>query len=75
VDIQQADSMEEGWRLWLEWQKFIAPGNLAEIQAAEADEGEYLGYLRCIARRRPAAKLDAIVSSLNLPYTPAPLLR
>ncbi len=63
VDIRLADSMPEGWKVWLEWQKFIAPDNLAEIQALEADAGEYLGYIRCIAQRREDAKLDPILAS------------
>ena len=75
VDIQLADSMPEGWKFWLEWQKFIAPDNLAEIQALEADAGEYLGYIRCIAQRRQDAKLEPILTSVPVEHTPTPLLR
>jgi ubiquinone/menaquinone biosynthesis C-methylase UbiE len=75
VDILRADSMPEGWKFWLEWQKFIAPDNRAEIQALEADAGEYLGYIRCIAQRRPDATLDPVLTSVPVEHTPTPLLR
>jgi cyclopropane fatty-acyl-phospholipid synthase-like methyltransferase len=75
VDIEQADSMPESWKLWLEWQKFIAPDNQPEIQALEADKGEYLTHLRCIARRRPDARLDDVMTSIPSQFTARPLLR
>jgi SAM-dependent methyltransferase len=53
VDIELADNMPDAWQCWLAWQKFIAPENLPEIHALEADRGDYLTHIRCIARRRP----------------------
>jgi cyclopropane fatty-acyl-phospholipid synthase-like methyltransferase len=75
VDLELADSMADGWKLWLEWQKVIAPDNLAEIQALEADAGEYLGFNRCIARRKMDAGLEPVVTSVPAQFTAADLLR
>ena len=40
MDIELADTMPDGWRGWLDWHRAIAPENLAEIQAVEADRGD-----------------------------------
>ena len=32
MDIEVADTMPEGWQRWLDWQRAIAPNNLAEIR-------------------------------------------
>jgi len=75
VDIELANSMADGWKHWLEWQQFIAPHNLPEIEALEADQGEHLTYIRCVARRRTGAILDPILTSIPAQYTSRPLLR
>lgn len=75
VDIELADSMEDGWQHWLEWLKAIAPDNHVEIDALEADHGSYLGYVRTIGRRRPDAKLEDPITAVHTTYTPKPLLR
>jgi len=75
VDIALADSLQDGWQDWLDWHRTIAPDNAAEIQALEADRGNYLGYFRVIGRRRPGIPLAEPVTSVTTRYTPAPLLR
>jgi SAM-dependent methyltransferase len=75
VEIEEADSMPNGWQRWLEWQKVIAPDNLVEIQAVEADRGSWLGYLRVIGRRRIEAKLEEPITAMLTEYSPHPLLR
>jgi SAM-dependent methyltransferase len=75
VDVALADSMPEGWQLWLQWQAVIAPHNLVEIRAVESDAGNYLGYIRVAGRRRQDAKLDEIIQSLPTTYIQQPLIR
>ena len=75
LDIELADSMPEGWQLWLEWQVIVAPENHVEIHAVESDQGSCLGYVRAIGRRRPHAKLDEPITSLTPKYIRQPLLR
>jgi SAM-dependent methyltransferase len=75
VQIERADSLEGGWRLWLDWLRLIAPDNTAEIQALEADAGRHLGYVRVVARRRPEAQLQEQVLSVPTQYVKKPLLR
>jgi SAM-dependent methyltransferase len=75
VTVELADPMPDGWRLWLEWQKAVAPDNLTEIRALEADRGTYLGYVRHIGRRNHDARLEEPVVSLATQYTKKPLLR
>jgi cyclopropane fatty-acyl-phospholipid synthase-like methyltransferase len=63
VDVDVADSMPDGWQVWLNWHKSEYPDNAVEIRSLEADRGEYLGYVRCSGRRRPGIELaDPIVS-------------
>ena len=75
IDIELADTMPNGWRLWLDWHRAVAPDNEAEINALEADRGSYLGYVRMVGRRQAQAKLTDDIVSLPLQYTKKPLLR
>ena len=55
LDIEVADTLPDGWRLWLDWLRLVAPDNATEIRALEADAGSYLGYVRVVGRRRAEA--------------------
>lgn len=58
VEVEVADSMEDGWRIWLNWHEQEYPDNTKEIRALQADRGEYLGYIRCVGRRRLGVELS-----------------
>jgi SAM-dependent methyltransferase len=73
VDVTAADTMPEGWRRWLNWHRVIAPDNATEIDALEADRGEYLGYIRVAARRRPDVQLEEPITSVPTEYVRQPL--
>jgi hypothetical protein len=75
VDVDLADSMPDGWKLWLEWLKNIAPENQLEIQSLEADGGRHLTYNRAVCRRRQHARLDEPLLSIPTNYSRRPLLR
>jgi cyclopropane fatty-acyl-phospholipid synthase-like methyltransferase len=76
VDVDLADSMPDGWRIWIQWQEAVTPDNLVEIDAVKADRGDSLAYVRAIGRRRPDVKLDEPITSIPLPrYVSHPLLR
>lgn len=75
VDVERADSLPEGWKLWREWLRTVAPENLTEIQSLESDEGRYLTYNRVVARRRPDVSLHEPLVSIPASYTPHSLLR
>jgi cyclopropane fatty-acyl-phospholipid synthase-like methyltransferase len=75
VDVELADSMPDGWELWLNWQKFIAPDNQVEIEAIEADQGNNLGYVRAVARRRDNVSLEDPLISIPSDYKKRKLLR
>jgi SAM-dependent methyltransferase len=81
VDIELADTLPDGWRLWLDWHHAIAPDNAAEIQAIEADAGRYMGYIRVLGRRRADVRLedscwpDTLRTLIPPEYKPRPLLR
>lgn len=75
VDVELADSMDDGWRRWLDWHQVICPDNAAEIAALEADQGRYFGYARVISRRRPEAKIPDHTLSVPSEYNQQPLLR
>jgi SAM-dependent methyltransferase len=75
MDIDLADTMPDGWQLWLDWHKVVAPGNETEIKALEADRGNYLGYVRLMGRRRAEANLEEPIVSIPKQYIKKPLLR
>ncbi|HTG17870.1 MAG TPA: methyltransferase domain-containing protein [Blastocatellia bacterium] len=75
MDIDLADTMPDGWQLWLDWHKVVAPDNETEIKALEADRGNYLGYVRVVGRREGQATLADQIVSLPAHYTKKPLLR
>ena len=74
VDVELADAMPDGWRLWLEWQRTVSPDNSVEIEALEADAGRFLGYVRAVARRTEL-ELEEPIVSLPPHYEKQPLLR
>jgi cyclopropane fatty-acyl-phospholipid synthase-like methyltransferase len=75
MNIELADTMPDGWRVWLDWQKTAFPDNETEIKAVEADRGTHLGYVRVVGRRRSEAKLEDRIVSIPVQYTKKPLLR
>jgi cyclopropane fatty-acyl-phospholipid synthase-like methyltransferase len=80
VSVERADTLADGWQLWRDWQRAVAPDNHSELETLETDRGRYLGYVRVTARRRREAELeeycwpDTLRSSPD-EYTRAPLLR
>ncbi len=81
VGIEVAETMPDGWKRWVEWQRAVAPDNTAEIQAVEADAGRTLGYIRVMGRRRDGVALedycwpDTLKTLVPSQYTRKPLLR
>jgi len=75
MDIDVADTMPNGWHVWLDWQRAVAPDNAAEIKALESDRGTCLGYVRLVGHRNGQAKLTDPIVSLPARYTKKPLLR
>ena len=74
LDVEVADSLSDGWKLWLDWQLEIAPDNAVEIAALEADRGRFLTFVRTVGRRTARA-LEEPITSIPRSYTPRPLLR
>ena len=75
MDVVQADSMDDGWKFWLEWLKLVAPDNQLEIDALSGDAGKHMGYVRVIARRHAEVELSEPVTSVPTQYSKQPLLR
>jgi hypothetical protein len=80
VAIELADAMPDGWQLWLDWHRQIAPDNEAEIKTLETDRGDYLTYIRVVGRRQEGVKLEEYcwpdtMRSFPQQYTSKPLLR
>jgi SAM-dependent methyltransferase len=75
LDIAVTDALPDGWRFWLEWLKLIAPENVTEIRALQADAGSCLGYVRAVGRLRAGAQLFDPFVSVPAHYTRKPLLR
>jgi ubiquinone/menaquinone biosynthesis C-methylase UbiE len=75
LEIDLADTMPDGWQLWLHWHRAVYPDSETEIKAIEADRGDYLGYVRLVGRRNGQTKLSDQIVSLPAQYTKKPLLR
>ncbi len=75
VDVSRSDAMTDGWRVWLDWHKVIAPENHVEIAAIEEDKGAYIGYVRLAATRRHDCDLTEPLISISTEYVPQPMLR
>ena len=75
MDIELADTLPDGWRLWLDWHRVVAPDNETEISALEADRGDYMGYVRLVGRRKEQVELADHIVSVPAQYTKKPLLR
>lgn len=75
LDVEQADSMENGWQFWRDWLRVIAPDNHVEIQALEADAGQFMTYVRLVGRRRADAPIYEPVASIPAKYEAKPLRR
>ena len=58
VEVELAETMPDGWKLWLDWHRAVAPDNATEIKAIEDDGGRFIGYVRVVGRRRGEAKLE-----------------
>lgn len=75
VDVTVADTIEDGWRYWLQWQRAVAPENLLEIDTVTADRGGFLGYVRMAGRRQPDSVVADPRISIPAQYVKRPLLR
>jgi hypothetical protein len=78
--VEVADTMPDGWQVWLDWHKTAFPDNATEIKALEADSGRYLGYVRLVGRRQGRVKLHDYcwpdnMRSAPVQYAKKPLLR
>jgi SAM-dependent methyltransferase len=74
LDAELADTLPGGWRLWLQWQRTVSPGNSSEIAALEADAGRHLAYVRVVGRRTERS-IDEPIVSISPRYVPRPLFR
>jgi SAM-dependent methyltransferase len=81
VQVEVAEAMPDGWKLWLDWHRAVATDNATEIKAIEEDQGRFVGYVRVVGRRRGEAKLeeycwpDTLRTAVPPQYTKKPLLR
>lgn len=81
VAVETADALDDGWKVWLDWQTEAHPDNTAEIEALQADRGQNLGYIRMVGRKQPGIELqeycfpDPLSTMIPAAYKAAPLLR
>lgn len=80
LEMEVADTMPDGWRWWRDWHETSHPDNTEEIEGVKADQGECLGYVRSVGRRRAGAELvdycwPDTMRSFPVEYRKLPLLR
>jgi cyclopropane fatty-acyl-phospholipid synthase-like methyltransferase len=74
LKVDTADTLDDGWRFWIQWLEQVAPENTIELEAIRADAGATMGYVRAVGRRT-AMPLPDPVTSLPPQYKKSPLLR
>ncbi|MFP4573476.1 MAG: SAM-dependent methyltransferase [Desulfobacterales bacterium] len=70
----RADTMKDGWRYWYEFEKALEKTGKsmfpADTEALEKDRGEYLGFVRAMAKRTGSVGVNmydpAIASSMGV---------
>ncbi len=75
VSVELADTMPDGWQRWLDWQRVACPDNHIEMEAVAADGGDWIGYVRAVARRRPDARLEDFSVTIPAQYARRDMLR
>ena len=80
VEITTSDTMEDGWKLWSQWQREAWPDNTVEIETLEKDAGRFLTYVRLVGHRRAGMPLEDYVwpdtmRSMPSSYEKKPMLR
>ena len=75
LDVEVADDLLGGWRLWADWVRLVAPDNAVELRALEADAGRTLGYVRAVGRRRADVTPDEPIVTVPTEYAERPVLR
>jgi SAM-dependent methyltransferase len=80
VNVEVAGTMPEGWQVWLDWYNAAVPSGRSVIKTLEADQGEYLGYIRMVGRLQENPALEDYcwpdtLRSFPICYEPKPLLR
>jgi cyclopropane fatty-acyl-phospholipid synthase-like methyltransferase len=62
VDIEVAEIIPEGWKLWLEWEQIRDGGGFSgfpsDAETISEDAGEYLGFVLFILKTRQRKKSD-----------------
>jgi cyclopropane fatty-acyl-phospholipid synthase-like methyltransferase len=80
VDVDDSETMPDGWKLWAHWHRTAWPDNTGEIAMIEADAGRNLTYVRVVGRRREGVKLESYcwpdtMRAMESTYEPKPLLK
>ena len=59
LEVEVAELLPGGWELWVRWHELLnlygsrnRPGEVEELEQLLADKGQYLGFVRMVARRR-----------------------
>jgi len=59
LEVEMAELLPGGWELWVRWHEWLnlygsrnRPGEVEELDQLLADQGQYLGFVRMVARRK-----------------------
>ena len=74
VSVERADTMPDGWRAWLEWQRTVAPDNSIEIRRSRPIAASISVTCARSLAGGPEVRLDD-PQSVPSRYSRRPLLR
>jgi SAM-dependent methyltransferase len=70
VDVEVAENVKDGWRLWRDWELIRNGGGFSgfpsEAETLDADRGEHIGFVLLVARRCAAPAGGHVDHSLRV---------
>jgi hypothetical protein len=74
VNIERAEMLQGGWKLWQAWREEIVSGNRIEINTLEGGSGRYLGYLKVVVRTNQNVRMKDPMIKIPDDHDAKPLL-
>jgi cyclopropane fatty-acyl-phospholipid synthase-like methyltransferase len=62
VDLELAETVKDGWKLWRDWERIRNGGGFtgfpSDVEVLEKDAGRYIGFVKLVLKKRPREKAE-----------------